>query len=260
MSKLINSILNNDIDIVMKTLDSHPEQSVLIGECGETAIHVAIYKRNAEILSQLLLKSKATPSTCNSKGEPAFYITVKIGWFQGMKICYEIDPLHCNLFFINSHKISIYELACALPSDDDLREMYLFSDVEPLPTAAREEMIHERSQCVSFLKIQLLHQLEFNCKRLTQDATTLFNKRLKLAQIVNGPTEMEYLTYNVKILFPRGDGGDDGDASSSWSEEDKDMFFKNEKSLRDVCVNNFSHSFVNRSVYSAFASAIAKTL
>lgn len=248
---ILNAVLNNDVDELLVRIISEPQNVNIVGKCGESPLHISIYKRNLNMISLLLERGKASSSICNNKGEPAYYSAVKIGWYLGFKTCYDLDTdnNNCNLNFIDSNQKSIYDIACSLPSDEDVRLTQLYGYWDSNSSTLIEErkrMIEGRLKCAAFLRKQIPLEIELNCKRLTVEATQLFNRKMKFSHILNGPKEMDYVVvYNSKILFPRTTH------DKCWSQEERNDFFGNERSVKEVCIKNFSNSFINQSVYNA---------
>lgn len=82
-SRILNEILGleNNYDglsekIILVTENN--ERIDEIGICGESPIHICLYKRDIKML-RILLSGKYDPNTVNSYGETIFHIAAKLG-------------------------------------------------------------------------------------------------------------------------------------------------------------------------------------
>jgi hypothetical protein len=234
LQSLLNEFVVND-NSILKSIN-------VIGYCGESPAHIAVYK-NDEIMLKVFLECDADPNFKNTIGETLFHTTSKLGRFELLKLLYETG--RCNLEIKDDrHQYTAVEFLENIPFNQDilisLRLYKNWSSTDPDET----DLIKEgRQKCLEYLKEKQQYDREMKIVSLTKEAIDWKLQREKTRRILSGDDGIYTYQYHGPYMdYPEKEG------VCQFNEFDQRFFNQYRKGIHSVATTSFSQQFYMNSM------------
>lgn len=201
-AKILNEALNADYDDLQERIDENRSAVNLLGICGESPVHISIYKNDIKML-KILLDSGADPNSCNSKGDTAFHVAARLGSLECLELLY--DTKRCDLELRNGDFLTALDLASQAVVDADLFDTKLFaswsrtgehfSDSLPYVSAGRK-------RCQQYLQRRVEEDRYDSVESIVQRNKDCNIDRNRAARIVRGISGRNQSLYQYKLNYP----------------------------------------------------------
>ena len=104
-SKILNEILNSDYHDLAERIAENPTSINVLGNCGESPAHIAIYKNDIKML-KMLLDAGAKPNFINLNSDTLLHVATRLGSIESVKLLYETGK--CNLELKNNENLTAF--------------------------------------------------------------------------------------------------------------------------------------------------------
>lgn len=163
---VLNDVLNSDIISLKNRIISKGGKNVKttdfsIGLCGESPLHIAVYKRDSSML-QIMLDEGASPTLHNHIGDTPMHTCARIGYFDAAVILYNTNKSLLDLK--NKEGLTATDIAKrqVLDSELDLTRIYAHWDGKKDGSLEyeRECIIAGRKKLCIYLEERLQHDIQ----------------------------------------------------------------------------------------------------
>ncbi len=158
--KILNEILNSDYHDLAERIVENPTSINILGNCGESPAHIAIYKNDIRML-KMLLEAGAEPNFINMNSDTLVHVAARLGSMESIKLLYETGK--CDLELRNNENMSALQISNAKIKESDFFITKLFRHYDshiPHNTDNIDYMIKMRKECSVYLSHKMELQME----------------------------------------------------------------------------------------------------
>jgi hypothetical protein len=239
---ILNEILNSDYRDLHERIEKNPAASSLLGLCGESPAHIAIYKRDQKMLI-MLLKAGTDPKLANNEGNTLVHVAAQLGYFECVQTLYETGK--CELILKNNEGQTALNIANSKPDKATLHVLKSFAEYrcgEPEEKAQILAITEGRKQCAAYLAEKMVYDREQKVRNMVQSTLDANNDRRNKARILRGVGGTKYtsfysdLSYHTDINKP------------PWEKIDMDFFVKHHEGIDHIVRVIFACDYINKSI------------
>jgi Ankyrin repeats (many copies) len=254
--KILNEVLNNDLEALDERLHADPHTVDSIGHCGESALHIAIYKHNMAMI-KLLINFGADPNVRNTqRGDTAVMTAARMGLFAALELMYETG--RCDLFLRNADDRTALDIALDVPRDHELQltRLYGYWDGRSDLESVRVPMERGRKDCASYLKDKMDYDAWHRRRILVEEATAAHERHLISRRILRGDGFGHQAVFFEELTEPEVSGGSEQDQSPTlWDKTTVEFFESHPEDVTEVATRLKAIDFVGRSCATAKGNA-----
>jgi hypothetical protein len=233
---LFNEVINSDITALAERIDLGAPINFL-GTCGEAPLHIAIYKRDDNMI-RMLIDAGADIMFGNSNFDTALHIAARMGLPRVVEYLYEgASALNKKRLFLeakNQDALTALQIACmpVRPWELDLTRLYRSWDHKRDPSLNDElfPLQHGRLECRAFLKEKMELDVRNKEKGSVADMVDQNYDFAKAAGILRG---RDTSNFSARIFYSALDYPAKLDANV-WNEDDKQFFLDYLPGVREV--------------------------
>jgi hypothetical protein len=239
---ILNEILNSDYRDLTERIDKNPAASSLLGICGESPAHIAIYKRDQKMLI-MLLNAGTDPKLANNEGNTLVHVAAQLGYFELLQILYETGK--CELILKNNEGQTALDIATSKPDKATLHVLKSFAEYRCGEPEEKEQLLtitEGRKQCATYLAEKMVYDREQKVRNMVQSTLDANNERRNKARILRGVGGSKYtsfysdLSYHTDINKP------------AWEKVDMDFFVKHHEGIDHIVRVIFACDYINKSI------------
>lgn len=249
---ILNDILNSDYRDLAERVEKNRDAINVVGICGESPAHIAIYKNDKEMV-ELLLSGGAHPNTQNSMGDTLFHIASRLGYFHLLELLYNTKM--CNLMIRNKANQLAYDIARSSVERADVHSLKLYAEYqhgEADDAVTIEIMKAGRIQCAKFLQEKMVFDRQEQVRAMVQSTLEDTAERRRKATIVRGvgaktcTSFYPDITYNMKLT------------REVWREDDVNFFKGYNEGIEKVVRLVFAMDYINKSFRVGIKNALIR--
>lgn len=244
--ELVREVLNDNVTEIRR-LSAHLRNASnksdinLAPECGETVLHIAIYKWNRKMV-RIFLEAGADPNCVNIQAESAVHVAAKLGLFD--ILCDLYYSGRCDLNKVTGEGYSALDLcAMELNEEDDFVTMRNFKNWDSRQADDTNAVREGRAKCAEFLREKLLVDYNNKLESITMQSSLWMVKQSKLRHIV-AETDFfhPYHTEVQRIEYPEENG------IPVIPNCDQKLFENFRIGVQSVSKDQFIHEMINQSI------------
>lgn len=257
--KILNEILNSDYRDLVERIDQSPEASNVLGMCGESPAHIAIYKDEPKMLS-ILLEAGANPNIRNSTGDSLLHVAARLGSLECVKLLYETQ--NCQLEVRNNHNETAVDIAKSAVCEEDLAVTKLYRTwvaKETDDNALMQSMAEGRKKCLAYLLHAIEHDRLGRVDKMVRGTTDNMLFRHHTSRIINGVCGESFTPFYDNYTHPQSAPGEAELKPSQqeqlpdrqkiiWTKDDVDFFSSYYPGIDAVVVKTKAHDYVSNSM------------
>lgn len=224
----------------------------VIGHCGESPAHIAIYKNDEEML-KILIAGGADPNFKNSVGETLTHSASKFGRLHLLKHLYETG--NCNLEIKDDkfHYTPLEYLENIPFGEDIFVSLRLYKNWRPTDPDEKDPIMNGRLQCIEYLKEKLEYDRNMKIVYLTRDTTEWKLMREKTRRILTGDESLYNFHYHGPFIeYPEKEG------ECQCDEYEQRFFNQYRKGIHSLAVKTFTQQYFVNSMKIGEEHAIQK--
>jgi len=239
---VLNEILNADHRDLSERIDKHPESVSIVGVCGESPAHIAIYKRDTKML-KMLLDAGTSPNIVNQAGDSLVHVTARLGFFECLQLLYETK--RCELILKNKLNQTALDIAQSDVQKHALHALKLFADYhfdEPSEVDQLQAIIDGRAKCAIYLSEKMLIDRENKVKNMVKETLDATRERRNKARIMRGMGGTKFTSFYTDLTY------DTNINKPPWEKIDMTFFVGYAAGLDTVVRTVFACDFVHNSI------------
>lgn len=241
--KILNEVLNSDYKDLAERLEDTLDGSInLLGTCGESPAHIAIYKNDKRML-KMLLDAGSEPNFMNLHGDTLMHVAALLGSIEFVTLLYETGK--CDLNIRNKDNLTALDIANKKISLADFYVTKLFSTYRsdvPLETDDIEVVKRKRKECSIYLSKMMAFDGIAKVESVLKHTLDNNINRNRARTIMRGQssTNQNHTQFTARMVYP---------ADRKIFSKDDESFVDNYFVGLDYIVRTvFVCSFVNRSM------------
>lgn len=246
VTDIIREVLNENISEVRR-LSAHLKNSSTntnevintVSDCGETALHIAVFKWNRRMV-KIFLEAGADPNCLDIHTESPVHVAAKLGLHDILSDLYYSG--RCDLSIKTASGLTALDI-CSMEfnPDDDLATMRSFKNWDRDRSDDTDIVRQGRLKCVEFLKEKTNFDYHNKLDRITRESTSWMVEQSKLRHILAEPDfQHSYQTTVERIEYPETSG------VPTISENDQEMFEKFRIGVHNTSEALFIHQMVQQ--------------
>ena len=239
---VLNEILNADHRDLSERIDKHPESVSMVGVCGESPAHIAIYKGDTKML-KMLLDAGTSPNIVNQAGDSLVHVSARLGFFECLQLLYETK--RCELILKNKLNQTALDIAQSDVQKHALHALKLFADYhfdEPSEVDQLQAIIDGRAKCAIYLAEKMIIDRENKVSNMVKETLDATRERRNKARIMRGMGGTKFTSFYTDLTY------DTNINKPPWEKIDMNFFVGYTAGLDTVVRTVFACDFVNNSI------------
>eukprot|EP01040_Poterioochromonas_malhamensis_P006586 gene6586-7090_t len=206
----------------------------VIGYCGESPGHIAIYKNDEKML-EIIIAAGADPNFKNSQGETLLHIATKLGRIRLLQLLYETGQANLEIEDDQHHLTPLQYVKNLSYNEEIMIATQLYQNWKNEDIDESDSIKQGREECRLYLEEKMEYDKQMKIINLTKQVTDWTIDREKKRRILCGLDDENTIgTLGPYIDYPREEG------KCTFDEYDQRFFNHYRKGIHYLATKSFS--------------------